>query len=262
MIHRPNIVFAFLIGCVLLLCAPPFVSAMTAQEILEQGVKRNLGESFRVALSVKTFKAKKLVSQQALWFMAKVGIPESRFFVDFVEPVESRGLRFLLSVREGADPQALMFIPSSGKTLPLAVDDPALDVGGTGLTMDDIQGLVPRDRAQASLEKEETVDGRDCHVIRVTLPEGKGARLLWVSKKDLFVVKSQQMDAQGQVKRVFRVVEFFKTEQGKEFPREEEILIPDKNIRIEVRQENAVFGIEIPDEVVDPEKFGTFKWQG
>ena len=60
---------------------------------------------------------------------------------------------------------------------------------------------------------------------------------------------------------MFRVVEFFKTDKGKEFPREEEITIPDKGIRIQLRQDNAVFGMALPDEVTDPAKFGTFAWK-
>jgi hypothetical protein len=74
-------------------------------------------------------------------------------------------------------------------------------------------------------------------------------------------VKSQQIDSANNVKRIFRVVEFFKTEDGKEFPREEEILIPDNDIRILLRQDSAVFGIEIPDGVMNPETFGTFNWK-
>jgi hypothetical protein len=56
-------------------------------------------------------------------------------------------------------------------------------------------------------------------------------------------------------------VEFFRTEQGREFPREEEIAIPTKGIRIRVRQENALFGIPIPNEVMDPGTFGEYQWK-
>ncbi len=253
-------VLAFL--AILLWCFPTHVRALTAQEILDQSMKQNLGESFRIALSVKTYKAKKLLSDQVLWLMAQIRQDGANFFVDFDSPPESKGMRFLLLVQEGKEPQALMYLPATGKSVPLAVDEQSADIGGTGLTMDDLQGFMPKGGETSEIVKEESVGGRDCYVIRISLPGETGERLIWISKKDLLVVKSQQTDSAGKVKRIFRVVEFFKTEQGKEFPREEEILIPDKKMRIQLRQDSAVFGIEIPSGVMNPETFGTFNWRG
>ncbi|MGO9569063.1 MAG: outer membrane lipoprotein-sorting protein [Desulfomonilaceae bacterium] len=258
--HTTNRYLFALIGLVLL-CIPFNVQAMTAHEILEQVFKQNLSDTFRAALTVKTFKGKKVLSDHVLWLVGKTNQDTSTFFVDFVEPKESKGLRFLFEVEPGKDPKAFMYMPAAGKTLPLAVDDPSVDIGATGLTMEDIQGFVPKGGEKETVLKEEKVDGRDCYVIKISLPDGKGERLIWVSKNDFLIVKSQHLDAQGKIKRTFRVVEFFKTEKGKEFPREEEITIPDKGTRIQLRQDNAVFGIALPDEVTDPAKFGTFAWK-
>jgi len=234
---------------------------MTAHEILEQVVKQNFADTFRVVLSVKTLKGKKVVSNHVLWLMGKTQGDTSTFFVDFEEPKESKGLRFLFELQPTKDPRAFMYMPAAAKTLPLAVDDPSVDIGATGLTMEDIQGFVPKGQEKETLLREETLDGRDCYVISISGPDGKGERLLWVSKNGFLIVKSELLDPQGKVKRVFRVVEFFKTEKGPEFPREEEITIPDKGIQIQLRQEIAVFGIQLPDEVMDPAKFGTFAWK-
>lgn len=247
---------------ILFWCLPTDLRALTAQEILDQSAKQNLGESFRIALTVKTYKAKKLLSDQILWMMAQIREDGANFFVDFDSPPESKGMRFLLLVQKGKQPQALMYLPATGKSVPLAVDETSADIGGTGLTMDDIQGFMPKGGETAELVKEEAADGRDCYVVRIKLPGESGERLTWISKKNFLVVKSQQIDSAGKVKRTFRVVKFFKTEQGKEFPREEEILIPDKKMRILLRQDSAVFGIEIPDGVMNPETFGTFNWRG
>lgn len=241
---------------------PLNLCAMTAHEILEQGAQQTLGGSFRIALTVKAFKNNKPMGEHALWLMAKVDKDKSSFFVDFDSPPESKGLRFLLQLQKNSEPRVFMYLPATDKTVPLAVDDQSADMGGTGLTMEDIQGFVPRADESSTVVREETIEGRECYVIKIVPADKSGERLLWVSKKDLFVVKSEQLDPQGKVKRTFRVVQFFKTDQGKEFPREEEILIPDKKIRIQVRQDNAVFGIEIPDQVMDPETFGTYKWKG
>ncbi len=235
--------------------------AITAREILEQSVKQNFSESFRIPLTVKTYKGKKLASESVLWLMGRMRDKGGDFFIDFDQPKESKGLRFLFQMREGEKPKAFMYVPSTGKTLPISMENQSLDLGAAGLTVEDIQGFMPKGGEEESIVKEEKVDGRETYMIRVKLPDNGGRRDLWVSKKDLFVIKSLNYDGQDKLQRTFRVIEFFKTEQGKDFPREEEITVPAKNIKIHVKQDGAVFGAELPDEVLNPETFGTFKWR-
>jgi hypothetical protein len=244
-----------------LLCFPLGLSAMTGQDILERASKDNLGESFRLSLTAKTLKGKKRPTTNILWIMGKMSPNLSTFFVEFDEPEESKGLRFLLKLEPDKDPTAFMYLPATGKTVQLAFDDTAMDIGGSGLSMEDIYVFVPKSGEKIELVGEESVDKRECYKIRVLLGDNRGERVLWVSKKNFFVMKNEQIDARGKVVRTFHVMKFFKTEQGKEFPREEVIALPGKNTRIEITQEHAVFDIEIPEEVLDPEKFGTFKWK-
>jgi hypothetical protein len=253
--------FVLIVLSILIWWLPTDLCALTAQEILDQSVKQNLGDSFRISLTVQTYKAKKLLSDQVLWLMAQIRNDGANFFVDFDSPPEAKGIRLLLLGQKGKEQQALMYLPALGKSIPLTVVDKFVKIGGSGLTMDDIQAFMGEDGGTAELVKEEAVDGRDCYLIRIKFPGESGETLKWISKNNFLLVKSQQIDSSGGVKRTFRVVNFFKTEQGNEFPREEEILIPENNLRILIRQESAVFGIEIPDEVTDPEKFGTFQWK-
>jgi hypothetical protein len=235
--------------------------AMTAQEILEEVVKQNFQESFRVVLTVTTSKNKKSSSEHTLWFMGRTRGSDSDFFIEFDGPKDTKGLRFLMQIAKGQEPKAFMHLPATGKTVALALDDPSMDLGGTGLTMDDIQGFVPGGGETAAILKEEKIEGRDCYVVKVTVPQRNEERMLWITKQGFLVVRTQQVDSAGKVRRIFRVLDFFKTEKGNEFPREEEITIPDKDFHIKVRQEHAVFGVELPDEIMDPEKFGTFQWR-
>lgn len=260
-ISRGSYLVILLALSVLVYGFPPRSVALTAQEILEDAAKQGLGESFRIALSVKTFKGSKIVSTKALWFMGRVDKKLSSFFVEFDQPADTKGLRFLVLLPEGKQPQAFMYLPATKRTLPMATDDPSVDIGGTGLTMGDIQVFVPKGNEKVEMVKEETLDGRECYVIRVTLPDVKGERLLWIAKNSMIMLKSQNMGPDGKVERSLRVTELFKTAKGKEFPREEEILIPGRDIKILVRQENAVFGVEIPDELLEADKFGTFQWR-
>ncbi|MGO9116178.1 MAG: outer membrane lipoprotein-sorting protein [Desulfomonilaceae bacterium] len=235
---------------------------MTAREILDQVGKQNFNENFRMSLIIKTSKGNKLISNHVLWLTAKVREGKSSFFVDFEEPRESKGLRFLFLQEPGKEPSAFMYLPATGKTVPLAVDDPSVDVGGTGLTTEDLQGFIHQTSSQEELLREDKLDGRDSYVIRIPIPENKGERLLWISKDGFLVLQNQQLNAQGKVVRTFKVTQFFKTDEGKDFPRQEEVTVPSKGIRINVKQEFAVFGIEVPEEVMDPEKFGTYQWKG
>lgn len=257
-----NYRLARIVACLaVLVCFPPAVFALTAQEILDKVGKESLGESFRLTLSTKTMKGDKTVSSHRIWLMGKLGKETGAFFLDFEQPEESKGLRFLLKASVDKAPKAFMYLPATGKTLPLAIDDPSVDIGGTGLMTEDIQGFLPTGDEKSEIVKEEKLDGRDCYLIRVSRPGEKDQRLIWVTKKDFIVLRSETVNPEGKVVRAMRVVEFFQAAEGKEFPREEEITIPGKGTRIILRQEQAVFGVEIPDEVLDPATFGTFKWK-
>ncbi len=251
----------FMLLSLIFICLPTDLPAMTAQEILDRVAKENFGDSFRLTLTAKTFKGKKKPTTNVLWIMGKFSPELSSFFVEFEKPEESKGLRFLLTVQPKGQPSAFMYLPATGKTVPLAVEDSGMDIGGSGLSMEDIQVFVPKSGEKTELVGEESVDGQECYKIRISLDDNKGERVLWVTKKEFLVMKNNQMGPQGKITRTFQVLKFFKTEQGKEFPRQEAITIPGKDTRIDVTQEHAVFGIEIPDEVMNPEKFGTFKWK-
>ena len=260
MIRYAKTVLIVLVGGALL-SAPGFVHAMTAHEILEEIAKRNLTDSFRVFLRITTLKGKKAISKHRIWLMGKNMGNGGAFFLDFESPEESKGLRILFRVTKGKKPTAYMFLPATGRTLPLAADDDSANIGETGLTMTDFLMFMPQAGESETIAREEKTDGKDCYVIKITPPGNRGHRLVWVTKDDFLILKTQTIDTKGKVKRTFRVVEFFRNEKGREFPREEEIVIVDKKTRIRLRQENALFGIEISDEILDPKTFGKYKWR-
>ena len=242
-------------------CFPSDLMAMTAPEILDEVVKQSFGAKFRVIAKVKTLKRKKTVSKHSIWLMGEGSPEETRFFVEFDAPPESKGLRFLFVAKREEQPQAFMFVSATGKTLPLAADDPSTDIAGTGLTMGDFIAAIAQPGQKETLVKEEKAGGRDCYVIRITAPNLEGKRLMWVSKDHFHVIKSRHVGTDGKVKRDFRVKEFYKTKKGREYPREEEITVPGKRLRIIVRQSHAVFGADIPEELMKPATFGKYSWR-
>ncbi len=251
----------FILIPLILLISPLTATGNSAQEILEDVVKQNFKDSFRIALEVKTIKGKKKISEHELWLMGKKIEGGNAFFLDFDKPEESKGMRILFRLYEDQKPQAFMYLPATKKTLPLAVGDKSADIGGTGLTVGDFYGFIPERNAKQEVVKEEKADNRDCFVIKTTMPDSKGYKLIWITKSDKLILKTEHYSEKDELERSFKVVEFFKTEKGQEFPRAEEIKIPAKGVTIKLRQENAVFGVEIADELMDPKTFGSYKWR-
>jgi hypothetical protein len=254
---RSNGLLILLFGLIVTIFPAP-VQALTAKEILNRVVDEGIGKSARVGVTITTFKGRKKIAEKSFWFVQKTEGKTSTMLLDFEKPPESKGLRFLFIVNPEREPEAYMYLPATGKTLPLAADDPSADIGGTGLTMDDFLAFAPRPGQKESKAGQEKVDGRECYVIRVDMPRDEGKRLLWISKKGYLLLKSQQFDGKGKLLRSLRVVKFFKTKKGKEFPREEEVRVPRKGLRILVRQDSAVLNVPIPEGRLDPEKFGKF----
>jgi hypothetical protein len=255
------------VGLIVLLIVLPAVSLSataaepTVEQILDKMRQPDLGEGFRFVLTVTTTKNNKTGPEHVLWLMGKTSEDRGTFFIEFDEPAASKGMRFLVRTDKGEQPEAYMFLPATNKTMKMATTDTSVDLAGTGLTIKDLRGMVPQGREEARIVGEETVKGRPCWQIEVTSPDEKGKHTLWVSKKDYIVVKARHTGPKGDLRRTFEVVEFFRTEDGREFPRAEKITIPPRNTTIRVRQENAVFGVTLPDELFDEKTFGSFKWR-
>ncbi len=249
-----------IMAVVLLLCFPVDPFALTADDILKKVLEHNWADGFRMSLQVETAKGSKKVLKHVLWLMGKANAEHGEFFMEFEAPEESKGIRYLFRFEAEQEAKAYMYLPATGKVLPVAAEGADTEIGGTGLTVSDIESLAPRGGHTSTILREEEVDGRDCYVVQTTPKGGKTRAVLWILKQEFQVVKSELLGKDGKPKRQFRVVEFFKTDQGKTFPREEIVTIPDKQVRIKIRQENAVFGIQVPREVLDAKTFGQFKW--
>ncbi len=133
---------------------PMDIHAMTAQEILEQVTKQSFSDNFRVAATVKAFIGHTLISNHALWLIVKVDQGKSSFFLDSDEPKTFRGLRFLFLEEAEQEGSAYMYLPATGKTMPLAVDA-SVGVGGTRLTAEDLQAFIGKREAGETVLKEE-----------------------------------------------------------------------------------------------------------
>jgi len=237
------------------------VQALTPEEIMDEATQRCFGESFRAVLSVNMERAGKLVSKRVFWLMGRMNKSMAALFLDFQEPEEVKGLRYLVQIPVDKDSSAFMYMPAAGQTLPFEGDSSSVELGGAGFTMDDISVFVRRGNEKLVIEGEEKVGNRDCYVVRASFAKSKGERLLWITKKDFIFVKSQTLDANRKVKRIFKVTELFRTADGRDLPRKEEIIVPETKEKITLTQEHLIFGIATPDELWDPITFGAFRWK-
>ena len=74
------------VGCVCLLAClicPDPARCMTAQQVLEEVIKQNFLDSFRVVLDVQTFKGKRSIAKSTLWLMGRAHDRGQRFFSRF-----------------------------------------------------------------------------------------------------------------------------------------------------------------------------------
>jgi len=237
--------------------------ALTAREIVDENAKRYRMESFRSGVHITKMQGTKVISSHFLWIMGMSDDDMTSLFVEFEEPEEARGMRFLIrypTTGGSSTVKAFVFIPTTGAEVPLKSGG-ARDVGGTGMTVEDFRGFVPSTDGELKLAGEETINGRECYVIAVSSPSGELANRIWISKQHFLVVKTETLSPEGTTEREFRVTEFFVAQDGKMWPRKEEILIPKEGVRIIVDQQGGLYNVALPEELFDPATFGKFQWR-
>jgi len=237
--------------------------SMTPNGILDESWRRSMVDSFRMGVEVTNNKAGKALSRHYFWVVGRTDDNGTSMFVEFEEPEETKGMRFLFKYPQearGQAPKAFVYLPVTGTAIPMKVSA-TQDIGGTGMTAEDFRGFVPPAGAEPKLVGREKVNERECYVLEVESPEEKRKSRIWISVDHFLVVKNQKISDQGNLEREFRVVEFFTTQDDKLLPRKEEIYVPKDDTTIVVEQQSGVYNIDIPGELLDPETFGIFQWK-
>jgi hypothetical protein len=247
-----------------LLTKPAQAETLTETEILKRHSSRPTPATFRIGVKVTNFKRKKINSKSFIWIMGKREPKSTYMFIDFDEPKDAKGLRFLFIIPEGvgAGPtKAFGYLPSTDVTAPLKVGSRSLDIGGTGLTIEDFKGFMLSENQSAKLLGEEKIGDYDCWKLGLGDASKGDRKRAWISKKDYLLVKSQELNGRGKVVREFLVKDFFTTSNGEKWARTEEVLLPKERTRIIVDQVAGVYNIEIPEQALDPKKFGLYDWR-
>lgn len=232
----------------------------TGRTIMDKAAANLASLDLRAVVRIETVKQGTQTKQRVFWLIIHPDQNKQTVFLEFIEPKESAGLRFLFQKDQQGELRGYMYVPEEGVVVALKGQDRSVDIGGTGLSVGDLLFVNRGGKQEERLVKEEKVEGTDCYVIEVEDAEG-GKRIYWVSKDDSLIVRSRQQDARGKTQREFQVVKFFRSDDGKKFAREIQVTIPDKRLKTMAILEHAVFGISVPEELLDPKNFGTVKWR-
>ena len=238
--------------------------ALSAQQILEKHAQRPSPDSFRICVLVKNVKRKKVSSEHILWIIGKKEADFTSMFIDFEEPADAKGMRFLFFLPEDGSKQrtrAFGYLPATRVAAPLKVGKRSVQIGGTGLTIEDLRGFTLSKNQPVKLIGEEKVGEFECYVLSLKNEQTTSEKKAWISKEEFLLVKSQELDSKGNVQREFLVKDFFTTLQGEKWARREQVTLPKEGVKISVEQIAGVSDITIPEEIFSPKKFGPYVWR-
>lgn len=243
-----------------LLWAAPGLVAFTGPEVMDKVAERLAAIDLRAVLRIETVKRGVQAKERVLWIIVRPDEAKRSVFLEFTEPQENAGLRFLFQGDRQGEFRGYMYVPEEGAVVPLKGHDRSVDIGGTGMSLSDLLFFDRNANREEKLVREEDLDGRSCYVVEVKGTD-QGTRLYWVRKDDFTLIRSRQLDAGGKLERELTVARFFQSADGRVYPRELHVTLPSKGLKTTAVLEHAVFGITIPEELLDPKTFGTASWR-
>ena len=152
-----------------------------------------------------------------------------------LEPKSDRGISFLRKEYESIDNEIRMWLPAFNKIRRINSNRMSDSFMGSDLSYEDLNSRVLSDNNYERLN-DELFNGIDCYVLKViSKPELKSAyskHTLWVSKKNLTVLKEQSFGKNNELKKV----KIFSYKLVKNYELASKILVQDiqKNHKTEV----------------------------
>ena len=131
----------------------------------------------------------------------------AKTFLEFTEPSDIKGTRFLsLEEAEGDDTQYL-YLPALGRARRIVSSQKNLRFANTDFTYEDMQRRKPGND-QHTILGEEQYSGFDCYVLE-SIPKGKnsqyGKRVSWIDKESRLAVKIDFYDKKMRHTKEFRI---------------------------------------------------------
>ncbi|MDO8539685.1 MAG: outer membrane lipoprotein-sorting protein [Opitutaceae bacterium] len=127
-----------------------------------------------------------------------------KYFLFFHSPTDVRGTAFLVSKEPGRDADRWLFVPALNLVQRIAARDAESSFVGSDFSYEDLSGR-PLAADTRRLLREESLDGKPCHVIE-SVPKGRAGftrKLAWIDRTTFLPLKEEYYDAQKQLSRVF-----------------------------------------------------------
>ncbi len=198
----------------LIMLLPGISYATTAQEIVSKSQAAFFypGEDMKVRVEMRLISASGKTRLRELTMLRKnLGPPggKQKYFIYFHRPADVKGMTFMVYKYPHRDDDRWLFIPALNMVRRIAARDKTSSFVGSDFTYEDVSGRdLVEDRHE--LLKEETIDGRECFVVRST-PKNRDVnysyKLSWIDKKTFLPLKEEYYDLGGGLFRVFKAVE-------------------------------------------------------
>lgn len=174
-------------------------------------------------------------------------------FVEFLQPADVRGTKFLTLARKGEDDEQRLFLPALNKVRLIASHDKGGSFMGTGFSYYDLEDHVQEDFTSTFL-RDETINNVEVHVVESIPIEDSpySKRVLYIRKDNNFLLKVECYDEEGDFLKTILYLET-KVYQGIIIPTKmavdhrqakEKTLLQVKSIKVNSKISNQVFSIQ------------------
>jgi len=196
----------------LLLFGATFLNAQSAASIMNSAKNRiqsnTISSRSRMVITAKDGgTTERLIDQYS-----KDGPNGARTMIEFRRPANVAGTRFLtMGTASGATDQWI-FLPALGKVRRIAASESGSSFMGTDFSYDDISAL-DRDASldTHTLLREETLNGRACHVIE-SVPKDNSYQysktVSWIDKENYLIYKAEMYNRRGESAKLMEMFDF------------------------------------------------------
>jgi outer membrane lipoprotein-sorting protein len=191
-------------------------------------------------------------SERTINQYSKDGPNGSRTIVEFLSPASVKGTRFLTMENKDGGDDRWIYLPELNRVRRVAAQEGGRSFVGTDLSYDDISSADRDvDKDTHKILREETLNGRACHVIE-SVPKDKSyqySRMIsWVDKNNYVNHKLELYDRKGALVKRYEILEL-RDVQGRLSPWVSKMTSLNANTSTTVNILQLVYDKAIPDSV-------------
>lgn len=131
---------------------------------------------------------------------------DQKYFIYFSRPADVRNMTFMVVKYPQKDDDRWLYIPAIKMVRRIAANDKQSSFVGSDFTYEDVSGRdIEED--DYTLQKEETLSGKECFVIESAPKSEKSAKwskkISWIDKQSFIPLKEEYYDKRGDLWKVF-----------------------------------------------------------